>query len=476
MADDDREPNAENPSSFSNASLATEQAWARAKEDREGAADVKKRLEQAAAELEHCQSAIGSYDEILFKIRSWNIAFSALLIAAIFGVNSQDMLKHSTASLLLATHMMVTACFWFMDGLNKSIQAKYIEVCQHIEGFLRGDRRIKYLGPSLTLRFSRRERRHMVSIVKNISEDSIWPFYWFPIGVFWISIFWAILSNQRDLCFSLEPPCELPGFGPISAGACLLLLAGLFLLSKAWNVDLASRSVGFPTDDPKLAEQAKPAQEFAFERSQHFFRAKYYFRYTLLIRSKLISKINDRLFDIPRSGSPNPDHLIDKTHRGEKYHLGPFSPEYFNEDRNTVVFIDRYRVCINKSYINRRNDVLTKRKYTVVRTEWRERMGFWARLVFNIPLPTYPRWVFDTWEIWLVRDSYESLHSPVSPLLLAILKVNRDVLTEQRTPEFEKFSHAMFHHLGKTRRRPRPYGEPDLDGEMADDDGDPIQP
>ncbi|GAA4049184.1 iron ABC transporter permease [Parerythrobacter jejuensis] len=157
--------------------------------------------ELAWREYESVQAGIGRYDEILFKIRSWWIAVDAALIIAYLGADqalmnqpnatgAEERISPGSPDLLFSAQgfldeiaflaiAIVGFCFWSLDALNKSLQHVLINLSTDLERLIVYSH--PYLGPTRSHRFRRKERRHIRDMLRHMSDQSIAPFYLFPI-------------------------------------------------------------------------------------------------------------------------------------------------------------------------------------------------------------------------------------------------------------------------------------------------------
>ena len=154
--------------------------------------------EKAAAwrELELCREGLYTYDEILFRIRSWSITLTALLIGGYLGFNSKADIPPGIA---ISSICLFICMFWFFDGLNKSLQMVHIHNSRDIEDYLRGDSEI-YWGPSISLRFEKKMRRHLRPAFKNLDDESIFHLYASSILIAVFLIFFGSYSKCKNNC------------------------------------------------------------------------------------------------------------------------------------------------------------------------------------------------------------------------------------------------------------------------------------
>lgn len=139
---------------------------------------------ELSKQLDSANEGIWRYDEHLFRIRSWWMAISALLIVGFLS----DSLPTPSGSIGLANKSaefgffvitIIGIGFWSLDALNKSLQLVLIHMARDIEQAMFFD--IPVWTPSKSRRYQMRDGRHLRNIVKNMSEQSVFPFYAFPI-------------------------------------------------------------------------------------------------------------------------------------------------------------------------------------------------------------------------------------------------------------------------------------------------------
>lgn len=81
--------------------------------------DVSKaRLDTIRDELRMVQSSIDKYDDIVFKVRSWEVTIWSALMVVFF---------QSGKELVLLIAVMVPFIFWLLDGMYKSFRESYRE-------------------------------------------------------------------------------------------------------------------------------------------------------------------------------------------------------------------------------------------------------------------------------------------------------------------------------------------------------------
>jgi hypothetical protein len=156
----------------------------------------KEKREQAWRELELSRQGIFTYDELLFRIRSWSIALTGILVGGYLGINV-DSNKGISPGIAISAIILTISMFWILDGLNKSLQMVHIFNSRDIEDYLRGDE-LLYFGPNISLRFEKKMGRHIRPTIKNLLDESIWPFYLFPIIMTCTVIYLYSLRNCRS--------------------------------------------------------------------------------------------------------------------------------------------------------------------------------------------------------------------------------------------------------------------------------------
>ena len=79
-------------------------------------------------ERDHCETAIGRYDTIVFGIRGWAVTVFAGVLGASVSLRHPSLIFLAIAPTLL---------FWIVEVLNKSFQALFIKRVRQIEAHLR---------------------------------------------------------------------------------------------------------------------------------------------------------------------------------------------------------------------------------------------------------------------------------------------------------------------------------------------------
>jgi hypothetical protein len=296
----------------------------------------------AWAEYERCRSGIENYDDHLFKIRAWNIALTALLLATFFGVNIGDGSRQIIVpSLAIFVYISISLCFWTLDSLNKSLQIVHIQNSQDIESFLRGYSS-EYIGPSISMRFKRKEKRHFVSIIKNMTDSSLMLFYVLPIIIFSMAV--LLKNDWPELCFVMKPECTMP-LTRIAALFAVFFVVSLVVISRFWKSE--------STQDSKYR--------------------KYLFRRNAKLRKEACIKIEHDY---------NPINIKESARI-----IGPFKADYSydkpsHSNNGNVIkylfFFDKAKVFFDKNYIEERKQLLSDRGYTVINLQWKLNKSFFS--------------------------------------------------------------------------------------------------
>lgn len=130
-------------------------------------------------EFDACQTGVLTYDELMFRVRSWHIAVMALLLGAYLGANSAKEVEPAVAAVGLT---LIGLAFWIVDAFNKSLQMIYIENLRALERCaLAGGE--NYRGPTISLRFAQHENKRLRHTIKNMSHEAVWIFHALPITI-----------------------------------------------------------------------------------------------------------------------------------------------------------------------------------------------------------------------------------------------------------------------------------------------------
>lgn len=289
-------------------------------------------VEAARYEYSLCQDGIKSYDEHLFKIRSWNIALSGVFVAGLLGITKAD--GQFIPSLLLFAYTFTSFFFWVLDALNKDLQSIYIECSKDIEKYLRNEDGGLYIGPSISLRFSRKEQGYFVSVVKTLAHHTVLAFYIGPLAAVWLVV---CISKQVELSEVLE---NFPSTAHVQhwlAISSVIFIVFMLGLSFVWRT--------------------RPKMDRLSWLNLHIF---YVFRANDRRRRRALQRINEALGHEPSK---------------EKMVIGPFSPEYFCNisGKDTLVFIDRRSIAHNHMYVSSRREILTSHGFSVREIAWTRR-------------------------------------------------------------------------------------------------------
>lgn len=150
-------------------------------------------------EYEASQEGIKDYDAHLFRIRTWNITVVAAFLGAFVGIDAsfEAALEYAIAALTLT---FISIGFWILDSLNKSMQNVHIDNCRELERELANDATCCIRnGPRISLDFQRRGKGHFRHMIKDMSDESVWPFYVPTIVLSYIVIIlksWQVAGAQ----------------------------------------------------------------------------------------------------------------------------------------------------------------------------------------------------------------------------------------------------------------------------------------
>jgi hypothetical protein len=280
---------------------------------------VNRKFDDAKSEYAFCRSGISDYNDHLFKIRSWSIALTGLIIATAIGVDpsksSSDpssLIVNVTFGQILSAHLLMTTCFWSFDTINKIKQEVYIYCARDIERFLREEPLVDYCGPSISMRFARKDKRLTVSLVTKLFHNSIAPFYIMQISaVFMISTFLKFdIETAKMTVFNITP---LKVFYPFL----ILALCFLYYLHHTWSSKRENMNL------------------------------------------EAILRINQAIRDQSNG-----------VYGGDKIVIGPFSPEYHSSDGKNLVFVDRIYIWRNRNYVKMRSKILNNMGYNSLSLNW----------------------------------------------------------------------------------------------------------
>lgn len=268
-------------------------------------------------EYELCQNSIEKYDDHLFRIRQWTIGLTAASLAAMLGLAQGGEFRPSLA---LLAYTAVCMTFWLLDALNKSLQTVHIHNSRDIEQFLRGNL-ANYPGPSTTLRFQRKEKRHLVATVKNLTDETVMLFHMLPLCLFWAVV---VAKYWNRLCFGLH--CSSPGARRYSALALLGVLGFMLLESRWWR------------SGPRHTSWLLPGGKF-FARKKAALRREAYKELFLEINGRDTCDCQDERKPCECNFDYQP--LVQP----------PFRADFVNPKNGVLLFVDRYKVSRDVRYI-----------------------------------------------------------------------------------------------------------------------------
>lgn len=228
--------------------------------------------------LETANEGIWRYDEHLFRIRSWWMTISALLIIGFLS----DVVPSPSGSLGIAKksaqfgYFVVTVIglgFWSLDAMNKSLQLVLIHMARDIEQAIFFD--IPVWAPTKSRRYKMRDGRHLWNILKNMSEQSVAPFYLIPIlgaGLIFYVDHWSEHEIETLYCpyfFSIE------GLALWTAGWTVIVLFSSFYLRNKWthfdcfiqwfSLKAKKRHIIKVLEDEKVIESGSPKRLRGFQ-------------------------------------------------------------------------------------------------------------------------------------------------------------------------------------------------------------------
>lgn len=285
--------------------------------------------ELALLEYDRCRTGIENYDDHLFRIRSWNIALCGLLLAAFFGINvgSDKNVAPSTGILIYTS---ISFCFWMLDSFNKSLQMVHILNSRDLEAYLRGYSE-KYIGPSISMRFQRKEKRHFVATVKNLLDKSVALFYIPPIVIFCVAT--LSVTEWPRLCYSLDSSCGTPPVRKVAL-AMMATIAVLLFFSWCWS----------GPKKPWLKYLFRPNARERFEKLRLFLE-----KYPMLANTA--------------------------------QNVGPFHADA--SIGRDLIFFDRRRVALDEQYRRERKSLLGKAGYSAHSAIWDGKRPWYAPLRSN---------------------------------------------------------------------------------------------
>jgi uncharacterized protein (DUF952 family) len=314
---------------------------------------------EAYREYEYCRQGIEKYDEHLFRIRQWSIGLTAVVLAAILGLSETGTNYDFEPPLALLIFTSISFAFWMLDALNKSLQTVHIHNSRDIEKFLRGTRS-SYIGPTISLRFQRKEKRHWTSTVKNLTDQTVMMFHLLPILIFWTGI---LFKFRERLCLGIED-CQLAPLSRYTPLAPIVVILLLLYCSVIWR-------------------NGKRMPSWISMRSKYFLRPR------AAARSKIYAQIFKAL-----NGSPPCRCILQRREctcgaKAPKYAAKVFPPFRADfSDKNTLLFIDRYKIYRDPNYIEERRNRLEDKGFRVLHIVWkREKLVSWLPFLKKRPQP-----------------------------------------------------------------------------------------
>lgn len=356
------------------------------------------------AEFEYDQSRRGieKYDDHLFRIRQWNIGLSAAALAAILGFVNADLASNGpgktaafSPSLALFVFTAITFAFWLLDALNKSLQTVHIHNNRDIERYLRGAVDT-YVGPTISLRYHRKHKRHWVGTVKNLTDESVIWFYLFPIIIFWVAV---ILKFRPAANPFSDARVELSWTGVCTFFTLLGQSASLF-----WDTFSVNRTAAL------LGILGIGLLMFLSHRWKHgprtsayFPWSKFFLRFKAARRRRAYVQTFERLHKLARCtcAHSKPDDEGDKPcvcdpdkaddgfiatpcdclDRGDvceckqrygPHFVSPFRADFYNPETRTLLFIDRQKLARSPMYLVGRQEYFAKQtpKMTAYYAKW----------------------------------------------------------------------------------------------------------
>lgn len=306
---------------------------------------AKERLrEEAYREYENCRQGIEKYDEHMFRIRQWSIGLTAVALAAVLGLSETTNPENFHPTLALFVFTCISFAFWMLDSLNKSLQTIHIHNSRDIEKFLRRTRD-NYIGPTISLRFQRKEKRHWTSTVKNLTDQTVMMFYLLPILIFWA----AIIFKFRDRwCLNIYE-CELAPLSRYVPLAPIIAILGLLYCSWIWR------------NGKRMPSWTK-------------LRSKYFLRPRAAARSEIYAQIFEAL-----NGSKPCGCILQRRECScgagvPKYPakiFPPFRADFEDKTTRTLLFIDRFKIYRDSVYIEERKTRLESEGFKVLHINWK---------------------------------------------------------------------------------------------------------
>jgi hypothetical protein len=203
-------------------------------------------LSIALADYDVSRQGIANYDEYLFTIRSWNIATTGILLGGYLGLNINTHENAIPPGIAILAQVSVGICFWLLDSFNKSLQMVHIFNSRSVEAFLGGVTH-HYSGPITSRRFEVKERHHLRPTIKNLVEESVWPFYLVPMA-FFAMVVSSHATNKAQCMGASAGACSLSpdAWFAFAAAALVASLIGFSILLRFRSKRYISLSFRFP--------------------------------------------------------------------------------------------------------------------------------------------------------------------------------------------------------------------------------------
>ena len=286
-------------------------------------------------EHDACRAGIVNYDDHLHRIRSWNITLTTILVGGYLGIDVQGETQITPGIAILAISL-INCLFWLLDGLNKSLQMVHINNSRNIEAILRGED-IPYFGPMIGLAFAKKQERHLRPALKNLCDQSIWPFYVLPTIASLIII--GFQSGVGAGCSPLTT-CRFSEdaiYGLAGASFQILLLVISYLL------------------------EGRVAHFAPYDGAQ---------------RRRLLTVTKTELTEIKKRAENDEKEAFYKALRLDKAYVFPFSAD-FSIDR-FLIFIDSVKVADNEAYRRMRSRLLNAAGFSVLALSPRDQQALFT--------------------------------------------------------------------------------------------------
>lgn len=317
-----------------------------AREEKAGSNSQKYLKKLALREYELVRNAIAEYDSHLFRIRSWNIAITALFLGGYLGLSSAGIVASNSQQLAaiklepglaIFSLLLISSAFWFLDAFNKSLQTVHIYNANDLERYIRGEAK-DYLGYTISVRFRKKNKHHFRPSLKNMTDESVAIFY---LGTGAMGV--VIISAASAIRGGCQPfGSKFCGLTPDDFLLLPLAFLALFviLLSLAWK----SRK------HPKLRYL--------------FFREKYaQWQFSKFLEQSLTEKLKAyqnryRIVSGVRIGYCFANIVIQ-----DKQAKGLISRDNSEDSRNIAIFIDRSNKPRSPRYIHSRRKMVQSLGY-----------------------------------------------------------------------------------------------------------------